>query len=113
MAYRNFNTQIRQTTSQDFYWTVRPHGNPFPTRCHDVEGFYYETITWSSDRLTKTVETVWEDRDAFLAVLPPDVFEQPQFQQWHDENNIIFILEEDENFVHDPERIGDNRVINL
>lgn len=113
MAYRNFNTQIRQTADQDLYWTVRPYGNPFPASCHGVAGFYYETITWSADKLTHTVETVWEDRDAFLAVMPPDVFEQPQFQEWHDENNIIFKVEEDHNFEHDPERVGKNLVIQL
>jgi hypothetical protein len=113
MAYRNYNTQTRVTIDQPFYWDIRPYGNPHPARCHDASDFYYETITWSSDSLTKTVETVWKDKDAFLSVLPPDVFEQPKFQEWHDAHEITFTVEEDEEFQHEESRIGDNRQIQL
>lgn len=113
MAYRNFNIQTRQSVTQPFYWEVRPFGNPHPTKCYSVENFLYETITWSADRLTKKVETVWVDKDAFLSTLPPDVFEQPSFQEWHDEHGLTFYIEEDENFVHDESRVGENQEIQL
>ena len=113
MAYRNFNIQTRKTQEQKWYWEVRPYGNPHPAKCHNVDDFLYETITISADKLVKSVETIWVNKDAFLAVLPPDVFEQPMFQEWHNNNGLTFTVEEDENFEHDPTRVGDNRIVNL
>lgn len=112
MAYRNFNTQVRPNTTKDFYWDVRPHGNPHPADCTTVEGFLYYTITFSDDWLTQTVETVWQNKEAYLSTLPPDVNQQPDFQQWHDDNGLTFSGGEDENFEHDPARVGDNQIIN-
>ena len=111
MAYRNANVQTRSSTDQPWYWDVRPFGNPHPTLCYDVSDFYYENKVFSADGLTKSTETIWANKQAFLNTLPPDVYEQPQFQQWHDENGMTFSVVEDENFEHDPSRIGDIRVI--
>lgn len=113
MAYRNKNIQTRTNLDQKWYWEVRPLGNPAPTKCHNVANFYYETIVFRNGGLVKEVETVWKDKDAFLAVLPPDVFEQPYFQEWHDKHRMTFRVEEDENFNHDESRIGDNRIIEM
>lgn len=94
-VYRNRNVQTRTSLEHDFYWEVRPFGNPHPKLCQKCEGFISESVSFSSDRLTKTVETVWISREAFMAALPPEHFEQPHFNRWHSERGMTFSYKED------------------
>lgn len=95
MIYKNTGIQVRPNIAQPFYWDVRPFGNPHPKKAKHSDGFLGILFNESEDGLTRTVVTYWVSKDAFMATLPPEHFEEPNFSQWHTDNNMSFTWSEE------------------
>lgn len=93
--YKNSHVQTRPSISQPYYWEVRPFGNPHPVPAAECVGFLGMIFVDSEDGLSRSVDTFWVSKDAWLATMPPDVFEEPKFSEWLAERGMGFTRTEE------------------